>query len=245
MPTPHISAPDGAFAPTVLMPGDPLRAKYMAETYLTDARLVTSVRNMYGYTGTYHGRPLSIMGSGMGIPSIGIYSWELMSVYGVHNIIRIGSAGTYTSQLNLMDVVLAKSAYSDSTYALFQNGCADHVLLPSDSLNQHIINTAEALHIPLRQAVVHSSDVFYTDDETLAQGQKPAYEIIRERTHTDCVEMESFALFHNANVLHRRAATLLTISDSFCTNERLSSQERQQALTTMFQLALESAARIE
>lgn len=259
MPTPHISAPDGAFASTVLMPGDPLRAKYMAETYLADARLVTSVRNMYGYTGTYNGRPLSIMGSGMGIPSIGIYSWELMSVYNVQNIIRIGSAGTYTTTLHLNDVVLARSAYSDSTYAMFQNGCSDHVLLPSASLNQHIIRTAAALHIPLQQAVVHSSDVFYTDDDKLAEEvertshkagnetimHKPAYQIIRERTHTDCVEMESFALFHNANVLHRRAATLLTISDSFCTNERLSSQDRQQALTTMFQLALESATSIE
>lgn len=266
MPTPHISAPDGAFAPTVLMPGDPLRAKYMAETYLSDAHLVTSVRNMYGYTGTYKGRPISIMGSGMGIPSIGIYSWELMSVYGVQNIIRIGSAGTYTPTLHLNDVVLARSAYSDSTYALFQNGCPDHVLLPSASLNQHIIHTAAALHIPLQQAVVHSSDVFYTDDDKLTKNientspaeenaahnadnvpvtQKPTYQIIRERTHTDCVEMESFALFHNANVLYRRAATLLTISDSFCTNERLSSQDRQQALTTMFQLALESAASIE
>lgn len=259
MPTPHISAPDGAFAPTVLMPGDPLRAKYMAETYLADARLVTSVRNMYGYTGTYKGRPLSIMGSGMGIPSIGIYSWELMSMYNVQNIIRIGSAGTYTPTLHLNDVVLARSAYSDSTYALFQNGCPDHVLLPSASLNQHIIRTAAALHIPLQQAVVHSSDVFYTDDDKLAEEvertshktgnetitHNPAYQIIRERTHTDCVEMESFALFHNANVLQRRAATLLTISDSFCTNERLSSQDRQQALTTMFQLALESAASIE
>lgn len=252
MPTPHISAPDGAFAPTVLMPGDPLRAKYMADTYLADARLVTSVRNMYGYTGTYNGRPLSIMGSGMGIPSIGIYSWELFSVYGVQNIIRIGSAGTYTPNLHLMDVVLADSAYSDSTYALFQNGCTDHVLKPSASLNEHILSTAAKLNIPLQTAVVHSSDVFYTDEpeqQDAATGgsrqAKPTYELIRERTHTDCVEMESFALFHNANVLHRRAATLLTISDSFCTNERLSSQDRQHALTTMFQLALESAASIE
>lgn len=252
MPTPHISAPDGAFAPTVLMPGDPLRAKYMADTYLSDARLVTSVRNMYGYTGTYQGRPLSIMGSGMGIPSIGIYSWELFSVYGVQNIIRIGSAGTYTPTLHLMDVVLAESAFSDSTYALFQNGCTDHMLLPSASLNEHIRSTAANLHIPLQMARVHSSDVFYTDEpeENKApagesEQAKPTYQRIRERTNTDCVEMESFALFHNANVLHRRAATLLTISDSFCTNERLSSQDRQHALTTMFQLALESAARID
>lgn len=236
MPTAHISAPEGAFAKTVLMAGDPLRAKFVADTYLTDARMVTSVRNMYGFTGLYKGKPVSVMGSGMGMPSIGIYSWELYSVYGVENIIRFGSAGSYTDSLRLMDVVLARSAYSDSTYALMQNGCTDKILLPSPALNSHIQSTADALHIPLKTAAVHSSDVFYTDDN------RETYLQIRRRTRTDCVEMESFALFHNANALHRQAATLLTISDSFCSKEHISAQQRQTALLTMIELALESAA---
>ena len=133
--TPHINAKDGAFAKTVLMPGDPLRAKLLAETFLEDAELVTNVRNVLGYTGKYKGVPVSVMASGMGMPSIGIYSWELYTHYGVENIIRIGSAGSYSKDLDLLDVALADFAYSDSSYAKVMSGIEDHVIYPSKALN--------------------------------------------------------------------------------------------------------------
>ena len=235
MPTPHISAPQGAFAKTVLMAGDPLRAKFVAENYLKDAQLVTAVRNMYGYTGTYKGHPVSVMGSGMGMPSIGIYSYELFDVYGVENILRIGSAGSYRENLHVMDVVLVSQAYSDSTYARMANGCIDKILMPDEQLNSIIMQTAIDNNVPCKLAAVHSTDVFYVDPrmETFLQ--------LRDRTKADCVEMESFALFHNANMLGRRAACLLTISDSFCEQNEISSAERETSLTTMISLALDSA----
>lgn len=235
MATPHNSAPAGAFAKTVLMPGDPLRAKYIAETYLKDAKVVTSVRNVYGFTGTYKGVPVSVMASGMGMPSIGIYSYELFTQYGVENIIRVGSAGSYSPNLNVNDVVLAEKAFSDSTYALRQNGCTNHEMFPSQRLNNIIIDKAVSLNIPCKTAIVHSSDVFYTEQ---CMG---GWKAIRNRTKTDCVEMESFALFHNANVLGKNASCLLTISDSFVTEIALSAEERQNSFNTMMILALESA----
>ena len=235
MATPHISAPAGAFAKTVLMPGDPLRAKFIAETFLTNPKLVTSVRNVLGYTGTYKGVPVSVMASGMGMPSIGIYSWELFSFYGVENIIRIGSAGSYREWLNVMDVTLAESAYSDSSFAQIQGGCTDRNIMPSAEINATIRQKAEELGIPLKMSVVHSSDVFYSDPSM------GTWQDIAQRTGTDCVEMESFALFHNANMLGKRAACLLTISDSFVSHVELTSEERQNSFTEMMRLALESA----
>ena len=135
MATPHISAAEGDFAKTVLMPGDPLRAKFIADTFLENAKLVTSVRNTLGYTGTYKGKPVSVMASGMGMPSIGIYSYELFSFYGVENIIRIGSAGSYRDWLNVMDVTLVETAVSESSYAKVQGGCNDKAIKPSQDIN--------------------------------------------------------------------------------------------------------------
>lgn len=238
MATPHISAPEGAFAKTVLMPGDPLRAKFIADTFLTDAQLVTSVRNVFGYTGTYKGVPVSVMASGMGMPSIGIYSYELYHFYGVENIIRIGSAGSYREWLNVMDVTLAESAYSDSTFALVQGGNLAHSIKPSSEINNVIRQKAKELNINLKMSVVHSSDVFY------AAPKQGTWKDLAERTGTDCVEMESFALFHNANMLGKRAACLLTISDSFVSHIELSAEERQNSFTEMMQLALESAIQL-
>ena len=163
MGTPHISAENGAFAKTVLMPGDPLRAKFIAETFLENPKLVTSVRNIYGYTGTYNGKEVSVMASGMGMPSIGIYSYELFTQYGVETIIRIGSAGSYTEDLKVYDVVLAESSYSESSFAKTQNGCEDTVLYPSKETNERILAAAEKLEIPCKVARIHSSDVFYED----------------------------------------------------------------------------------
>lgn len=232
MATPHISAPEGAFAKTVLMPGDPLRAKFIAETFLDDPKLVTSVRNVLGYTGLYKGTPVSVMASGMGMPSIGIYSHELYSQYGVENIIRIGSAGSYVSRLNVMDVVMADSAVSESSYAKVMSGCEDTRLLPSAEINAVIAQKAEELGITCKPGIVHSADVFYADEP---------WQEIAERLNVECVEMESFALFHNANVLGKRAACLLTISDSFVNKQNLSSEDRQNSFTTMMKLALETA----
>lgn len=235
MATPHISAPAGAFALTLLMPGDPLRAKFIAETFLTDAQLVTAVRNVLGYTGTYQGVPVSVMASGMGMPSIGIYSYELYKFYAVENIIRIGSAGSYRDWLNVMDVTLAERAVSDSTFALVQGGVEAHSIAPSATLNAAIRQKAKELGIELKMSVVHSSDVFYADP---SQG---TWQELAARTGTDCVEMESFALFHNANMLGKQAACLLTISDSFVNHVELSSEERQNSFTEMMRLALETA----
>ena len=235
MATPHISAAQGDFAKTVLMPGDPLRAKFIVENFLDDARLVTSVRNMLGYTGTYKGVPVSVMASGMVMPSIGIYSYELFKFYGVENIIRIGSAGSYRDWLKVMDVTLAKSAVSESSFALTQGGCPDKSIAPSPEINSLILKKAEELGIECKLSVVHSSDVFYREP---SQG---TWQDIAENTGSDCVEMESFALFHNANMLGKRAACLLTISDSFVNHEELTAEERQKSFRDMMVLALESA----
>jgi len=238
MATPHNSAPAGAFAKTVLMPGDPLRAKLVADTFLTDCELVTSVRNVYGYTGLYKGKPVSVMASGMGMPSIGIYSWELYKFWDVENIIRIGSAGSYTSRLKVKDVVMCDSAYSESNYALVQNGTTDHVLFPSEKINAAILEAAKEHNIDCKPARVHSSDVFYNDPSM------GGWKAVHEKSQSECVEMESFALFHNANVLGKQAACLLTISDSFVADAELTAEERQNSMLEMIQLALEAAIKL-
>lgn len=235
MATPHISAAKGDFAKTVLMPGDPLRAKFIAETFLDDIKLVTSVRNVLGYTGTYKGVKVSVMASGMGMPSIGIYSYELFKFYDVENIIRIGSAGSYRDWLKVMDVTLAKTAVSESSFAKTQGGCDDTSIAPSAEINDLIMKKAEELNINCKYSVVHSSDVFYRE---ASQG---TWQDIAENTGSDCVEMESFALFHNANVLGKRAACLLTISDSFVNHEELTAEQRQNSFREMMILALEAA----
>lgn len=234
VPTPHIEAKKGEIASNVLMPGDPLRAKYVAEHFLEDARLVNQVRNVYAYTGTYKGKELTVMASGMGMPSIGIYSYELYKFYDVDNIIRIGSAGAYTDRLAVYDVVLADSAWSQSSFAKVQNGCMDDVLYPSESLNTRILDVAHCLQIPLKTARIHSSDVFYTEDNV------DGYKEIIKKHQCECVEMESFALFHNAKLLGKNAACLLTISDSFVTHEELSSLARQESFENMMKIALEA-----
>lgn len=237
MATPHIRAEKGDFAKVVIMPGDPLRAKWIAETFLDDAKLVTEVRNMLGYTGTYKGHPVSVMGSGMGMPSIGIYSYELFTKYDVDVIIRVGSAGAYVEELDLNDVVLADSAWSESTYAKVQSGCEDDILYPDSELNEKIKATAEELGIKLKAVRVHSSDVFYREDKS------PYHEGLIKEKGTQVVEMESFALFHNANVTGKKAACLLTVSDSFVKKGELTSEERQNSMKHMMEVALETAIR--
>ncbi len=235
MSTPHNRAQNGDFAKTVLMPGDPLRAQFIAQTFLQDPRLVTDVRGMLGYTGTYEGRPVSVMGSGMGMPSIGIYSYELYTQYGVENIIRIGSAGSYTDKARLFDVVLATAAYSESSFALTQSGDTADLQYPSQTLNDALRKSAADQGVPLIEGVIHSSDVFYREPSDA----KPVYwQRLREEKGCLAVEMESFALFHNARVLGKNAACLLTISDSFVSPEITTPEQRQTSFTAMMKVAL-------
>lgn len=235
MSTPHNSANPGDIAKTVLMPGDPLRAKYVAENFLDDVKLVSGVRNIYAYTGTYKGKPLSVMASGMGQPSIGIYSYELYKFYDVENIIRIGSAGAYTTDMDLYDVMLGDSAFSHSTFAKVMSGCEDQVMYPSKVINAAVRKASETTGIAVKTGRIHSSDVFYTE----AGGTAYLEEVMQQGCA--CVEMESFALFHVANVLGKNAACILTISDILPTGMKASSEERQNAFTNMMKVALEAA----
>lgn len=235
IPTPHINCSDKSLiAKTVLMPGDPLRAKFLAETFLTDVVQFNTVRNMFGYTGYYKNRRISVMGSGMGMPSIGIYSYELFKYYDVEQIIRIGSAGSYTKDLNVYDVALVTSAYSESTFGKVQSDIDLEIIYSNDELNNKLKEIASSLNIPLLEARAHSSDVFYHEEDNYWQK-------IRKHYACDCVEMESFALFCNAIALKKKATCLLTISDSFITHEVTTSEERQNSFTKMMEIALELA----
>ena len=236
MSTPHNMANIGDIAKVVLMPGDPLRAKYIAETYLDDVVQFNNVRNMFGYTGTYKGKKISVMGSGMGMPSIGIYSFELFSQYGVEAIIRIGSAGSYKEDYEIYDVVLASGAYSESNYARVLTGNESNVTYPNSELNELIANTASELDLELKEGVIHSSDIFYHIDEAYKKGI--------EDNNCVAVEMESFALFENARALNKKAACLLTISDSLVTHEETTAEERQTSFNKMITIALESAIKL-
>lgn len=234
IPTPHIEVENkDLIANTVLMPGDPLRAKVIAETFLTNVVCINTVRNMLGYTGYFGKKKVTVMGSGMGMPSIGIYSYELFKFYEVDTIIRIGSCGAYTTDLHLYDVVLADQAWSESSYAKTLGLSGRKTLPANKSLNKRILKAADKLGIPVHVATIHSSDVFYR----LNPGE---YKVIAEKYGTQAVEMESFALFANAKALKKKAACLLTVSDSLVTHEATSAQERQEAFTKMMEIALHS-----
>ena len=235
--TPHNEAKKGEIAKTVLMPGDPLRAKYIAETYLENYTLVNSVRGIYAYTGTYKNKKITIMASGMGMPSIGIYSYELFKFYDVENIIRIGSAGSYVKDLKVYDVVLVESCYSESSFAKTQNGCEEDILYSSEKLNKIIIETAKETNKKLFIERVHSSDVFYKENNNYRQ--------LVEKYNVKAVEMESFALFANAKALNKKATCLLTISDSFITHEETTSEQREKNFNDMITLALDSAIKMD
>jgi len=229
--TPHIEAKLGEIAKTVLMPGDPLRAKYIADTYLEDVKLVNKVRNIYAYTGKYKGKDVTVMASGMGMPSIGIYSYELYKFYNVENIIRIGSAGAYSKDINLYDLVLADEAYSLSSFAKIQ-GYDSEFIKANQHLNNVIKESAQKLNKDMSVGVIHSTDVFY--------GNVDINDLYRNKKCL-CVEMESFALFYNALKLNKKAACLLTISDNLITHEETTSEERQTAFADMMEVALEAA----
>lgn len=230
--TPHIEAEKEDIAKIVIMPGDPLRAKFIAENYLTDYKLVNQVRGMLGYTGYYKGKRVTVMASGMGIPSMGIYSYELFKFYDVDTIIRIGSCGAYTKDLNLYDLILVEESYSNSSYALEQSGYQDKIITSSKQINEQIIKKANKLNIKLNVGRVHCTDVFYKDNNPFKE--------MYEKYHCLAAEMETFALFHNAKLLNKEATCLLTVSDNLETKEETTSMERQTAFTTMIELALES-----
>lgn len=228
--TPHIKANKGDIASIVIMPGDPLRAKKMTETFLSDYHLVSSVRGMLAYTGFYQGKRVTIMASGMGIPSMGIYAHELFSFYDVKYIIRVGSMGAYTKDLNLYDLVLATSAYSMSTFAKEYASFDKSVIEGSPFLNQKIMEVASKLKRPIKSGTIHSSSVFYSNYNP---------DIMYKEHHLLGVEMESFALFTVAKKLGKEAACLLTVSDNLITKDETTSVERQNHFTDMFYLALE------
>ena len=229
IPTPHISARAGDFAETVLMPGDPLRAQYIAKEFLTGAQLVNNVRGVQGYTGLYHGKRVSVMASGMGMPSIGIYSYELYSFSGVQNIIREGAAGMISQKLRIRDVVAGVSAYTNSSFGR-QFGF-DGNLAPccSPELLVKAMETARMRGESLVAGPIFSSDTFY--DESNPAGKL-------EKLGVLCVEMEAAALYLNAARAGKGALALLTISDNPATGEGLSSDERQLSFNQMIELAL-------
>ena len=228
----HIDAKKEDIADIVLMPGDPLRARYIAENYLENFKLVNELRGMYAYTGNYKGKRITVMAHGMGNGSIGIYSYELYKFYDVDNIIRVGSCGAYSADLDLFDTILVNGSYSESTFAKTQNGCEDNILYASNALNLYLKQSAEELNKHITIANIHSSDVFYHEEKN--------YKELLEKYGCMAVEMESFALFHNANVLGKRAACLLTVSDSLVTKKETTSEERQTAFTDMIEIALNS-----
>jgi len=234
IPTPHINAPEGAFAPTVLMPGDPLRAKFIADNFLENPVLVNNVRGVQGYTGTYKGKRVSVMASGMGMPSIGIYSYELFNFYGVENIIRIGSAGALSPKLQVRDLVVAMSTYSDSSYG--DQFCYHGTLAPccSYKLLSAIMEAAGRMNYHVVPGPIASHDGFY------AQGEYNSTPIL-QKMGVLCVEMEAYALYLNAAAAGKNALALLTISDSLVTGESLPAEERQNSFTKMMELALEIA----
>ena len=233
MSTPHNQANKGDIAKTVLMPGDPLRAKYIAETFLENPKQFNTIRNMFGYTGLYKGKEVSVMGSGVGMPSIGVYSYELYKEYDVENIIRIGSCGSYTTDLTLGDVMIVNASWSDSSFAKVQNLDESDIQYPSEKLLKQCIEVAKENQIPHTVGKIHSSDIFYVEPHAVKDWYK--------EYGTLAVEMESFALFSNAKVLGKHAACLLTVSDNLVTDEHMSAKDREISFTNMMKIALETA----
>ena len=236
MPTPHINAKEEDIAKLVLMPGDPLRAKYIAENFLEDAKLVNTTRNMFAYTGTYKGKRVTVFSHGMGIPSVGIYAYELFKFYGVEKAIRIGTCGTNNRDIKLQDVVLADSSYSISTFPKQFGGETDTEYASSKELTDDIENTAKELNISINRGRILTSDVFdvYVDDHDKFLSNFPNPEEFL------AVEMESFCLFYLAQKLHRDAACLLTVVDSPYDKRVVTSEDREKSLNDMIKVALET-----
>ena len=233
MATPHLGAKKGDIAETVLLPGDPLRAKYIAETFLKDVVQYNNVRGMLGFTGTYKGKRISVQGTGMGIPSIGIYSHELISEFGVKNLIRIGTAGSYQEDLKLRDVVIAMSASTDSAINKLRFNGADYAPTANADMVFKAYEIAKEKGMNVKAGNVFTSDTFYGDDPE-AWKKWAKFGVL-------CVEMETAQLYTTAAKLGAKALTLLTISDSFITSEVTTAEERQTTFNDMIVVALETA----
>lgn len=231
MSTPHNAAEKQEIASTVLMPGDPLRAKYIADHYLEGARCFNTVRNMLGYTGTYQGREISVMGGGMGMPSIGIYSYELYHFYGVESIVRIGSAGALQDDLNARDIVIGMGACTNSDYAAQYGLPGTFAPIADYSLLKKAVEAAERKGIPVKVGNILSSDIFYNDDDSVNERWR--------RMGVLAVEMEAAALYMNAARAGKKALCILTISDHLFKEQNLSAKERETSFTDMMEIALE------
>ncbi len=232
-PTPHINAARGDFAPTVLMPGDPLRAKFIAENYLTDAKLVNNVRGVQGYTGAYKGTPVSVMASGMGMPSIGIYSYELFKFFGVNNILRVGSAGALSPDLRVRDIVLGMGCSTDSAFASNYSLPGTFAPLCRYSVLSACVSKADEMGLTCHVGNLLSSDLFYREDATANEKWRDMGIL--------AIEMEGAALYMNAARLGKNALVICTVSDHIMTGEALSAEERQTSFDEMIRLALETA----
>ena len=233
MSTAHIGAEKGQIAETILLPGDPLRAKYIADTYLQDVKQFNGIRNMLGYTGTYKGKEISVMGTGMGVPSIGIYSYELINFYGVKNLIRVGSCGAYTEDLKLYDVILAMGASTNSSYARQYDLPGTYSAIASWDLLSKAKSVADEKEIDVVVGNVLTSDTFYTPEVDLHKRWAQLQVI--------AVEMEAYALYCNANAAGVNALAILTVSDSIPLKEATTPEERQKSFTKMMEIALELA----
>ncbi|CDC43712.1 purine nucleoside phosphorylase DeoD-type [Firmicutes bacterium CAG:449] len=233
MPTPHNNAKKGDFAKTVLFPGDPLRAKYIAETFLENVRQVNTVRNMFAYTGTYQGKEVSVMGSGMGMPSLGIYAHELYTQYGVENIIRVGSCGAYSKDCKLFDVIIAQGASTNSAWAHQYDLPGTFSALADFSLLKKAYDKALELNINPHVGNILSSDIFYND--------RPEVWKNWARMGILAVEMETYALYCIAASLNKKALTILTVSDSFIFSEETTAEQREKSFKDMMKIALEIA----
>jgi purine-nucleoside phosphorylase len=229
----HISAKPGEIAKIVLMPGDPLRAKYIADNFLTETKLVSSTRNIFYFTGAYKGRSVTIGASGMGCPSIGIYSYELFTEYNVDCIIRIGTCGAYSTDLKLFDLINVDIAASESTFAKYAWGIDGDAIPHQGKAFDIIKKTATNNNMSLANCNVHSSDIFYRLDHAIPE--------VAFKNNCLAVEMEAFSLFANAKHLGKTASTILTVSDVIPTHEAISADQREKALLPMMELALESA----
>lgn len=230
--TPHNEAKRGDIKDTVLMPGDPLRAKYIAENFLTDVKQFNAVRNMFGYSGKYKGKEISVMGSGMGIPSIGIYAHELYEQYDVENIIRVGSCGAYSKDLKLFDLVIAMGASSDSNFAHQFNLPGTISAICDFDLLRKAVTSAEKLDMNVRVGNVFSSDIFYNNNEDEWKRW--------EELGILAVEMECYGLYLTAQKLGKKALGILTVSDSFHLKEQTTPKEREKSFNDMILVALES-----
>ena len=231
----HINAKKADIAPVVLMPGDPLRAKYIAENFLFDAKLVTSVRNMLGYTGYYKGNRITVMGSGMGLPSMGIYCFELFYYYNVQKIIRIGTCGVVNPKVEIPEIIVADKVWSESRFAYSYNGFKGDTVTPSMNLTNKIIERAKKSKQKIRVGALMTTEVIgpYVDDEALVNRAPKYLDVLGE-------EMEAYALIHVANSFKREAAAIVTAVDSKFSDKILSIEERQTSLDNMIKLGLDA-----